>query len=157
MARCGIEQDLAHRIARISGGSWTEATGALQAGNENNMFFDLFTMLMRLAYAKRVKELKKWSESIAAFGREKQKRLLVYFSRMIRENFMYNFHDPRLTYMTVNEEQFASRFAPFINERNIIEFSELFERALRDITQNANSKMVFFDIALQSIIYITRK
>ena len=59
--------------------------------------------------------------------------------------------------MTVNEEQFASRFAPFINERNIIEFSEMFERALRDITQNANSKMVFFDIALQSIIYITRK
>ena len=157
VARCGIEPDLAHRIARIAGGSWTDATGALQAGNENNMFFDLFTMLMRLAYAKRVKELKKWSESIAAFGREKQKRLLVYFSRMIRENFMYNFHDPRLTYMTVNEEQFASRFAPFINEGNIIEFSEMFERALRDITQNANSKMVFFDIALQSIIYITRK
>ena len=157
VARCGIEPDLAHRIARIAGGSWTTATGALQAGNENNMFFDLFTMLMRLAYAKRVKELKKWSESIAAFGREKQKRLLVYFSRMIRENFMYNFHDPRLTYMTVNEEQFASRFAPFINEGNIIEFSEMFERALRDITQNANSKMVFFDIALQSIIYITRK
>ena len=157
VARCGIEADLAHRIARIAGGSWTAATGALQAGNENNMFFDLFTMLMRLAYAKRVKELKKWSESIAAFGREKQKRLLVYFSRMIRENFMYNFHDPRLTYMTVNEEQFASRFAPFINEGNIIEFSEMFERALRDVTQNANSKMVFFDIALQSIIYITRK
>ena len=38
-----------------------------------------------------------------------------------------------------------------------MELNELFERALRDISQNANAKMVFFDIALQTIILITRK
>lgn len=121
------------------------------------MFFDLFAMLMRYAYSKHVKELKKWSESVAAFGREKQKRMLIYFNRMVRESFMHNFHNPELNYMTAQEEQFCTRFAPFINERNVIELNELFEHSLRDISQNANAKMVFFDIALQTIILITRK
>lgn len=153
----GLDDDTANRIARLSAGSWTQALGTLSAGNENQMFFDLFTILMRLAYSKRVKELKKWSESIAAFGREKQKRMIVYCHRMVRESFMYNFHCPELCYMTLDEENFAKRFAPFINEYNVIEMTEMFEHALRDISQNANSKMVFFDIAMQTIILITRK
>ena len=76
---------------------------------------------------------------------------------MVRESFMYNFHNPALCYMTLDEENFAKRFAPFINENNVIEMTEMIERALRDISQNANSKMVFFDIAMQTIILITRK
>lgn len=157
IARRGIDADTAHRIARIANGSWTAALDSLRAGNEASMFFDLFAMLMRYAYSKHVKELKKWSESVAAFGREKQKRMLIYFNRMVRESFMHNFHNPELNYMTAQEEQFCTRFAPFINERNVIELNELFEHSLRDISQNANAKMVFFDIALQTIILITRK
>ena len=45
----GLDDDTAQRIARISAGSWTQALDTLSAGNENHMFFDLFTMLMRLA------------------------------------------------------------------------------------------------------------
>lgn len=153
----GIDAETAHNIARVANGNWNKAIDTLSAGNENTMFFDLFTMLMRLAYTKRVKELKKWSESIAAFGREKQKRFLTYMHRMVRESFVYNFHEPELNYMTAEEEQFAQKFAPFIHERNIIELSEMIGKAVRDISQNANSKMVFFDIAMQTIIFITRK
>ena len=157
ISRRGLDQDTAHRIARLANGSWSAALDSLRAGNETSLFFGLFTLLMRYAYTKKVKELKKWTESVAAFGREKQKRMLIYFNRMVRESFMYNFHNPALNYMTAQEEQFCTRFAPFINERNVMELNELFERALRDISQNANSKMVFFDIALQTIILITRK
>ena len=157
MEKRGLEHADARSLARLANGSWTNALAALSTGNENRMFFDLFTMLMRLAYTKRVKELKKWSESIAAFGREKQKRFLTYMHRMVRESFVYNFHEPELNYMTAEEEQFAQKFAPFIHERNIIELSEMIGKAVRDISQNANSKMVFFDIAMQTIIFITRK
>lgn len=157
VSRRGLDADTARRMARLANGSWTAALEALKAGSENRMFFDLFTMLMRLAYSKRVKELKKWADSVAAFGREKQKRLLVYCSRMVRESFMYNFHNPAICYMTLDEENFAKRFAPFINENNVVEMMEMFEHALRDVAQNANGKMVFFDIALQTIILITRK
>ena len=59
-------------------------------------FLDMFIMLMRLAYQRNIKELKKWSEVVATYGREKQRRLLSYTMNMVRENFMYNFQQPEL-------------------------------------------------------------
>lgn len=155
--RRGIEADTARRIARSAAGSWLNALGELDAGNEKRLFLDMFIMLMRLAYMRNIKELRKWSDTVAAYGREKQRRMLAYFLRLIRENFIYNFHDGELTYMTRDEENFAVNFARFINEANVIELSQLINRAMRDIGQNANAKMVFFDLATQVIVSLIRK
>ena len=59
--------------------------------------------------------------------------------------------------MTQEEENFAKNFAAFINEANIIELSELFTRIIRDIGQNANPKIVFFDMSLKVIVLLIRK
>ena len=146
--RRAIDGDMAHRIARVANGDWMKALEELDAGNENNQFLDLFKLLMRKAYARDVKELKVWSDTVAALGRERQKRMLVYFRHLVRENFMYNFHNPDLVYMTMEEENFAARFARFINEANVIEIDEIFGTAIRDIGQNTNAKMVFYDVAI---------
>lgn len=153
----GLEHEVAHRIARVADGSWTAALEALDSGSENSMFFKLFTMLMRYAYLRDVKGLKQWSESVAALGREKQKRLLAYFSRMVRENFMFNFRNSSLVYMTKEEEQFAGKFSPFVNEANVIDMYDMLEKLRRDIAQNANAKMAFFESALQMIILLRKK
>lgn len=153
----GIDEASAQRIARLANGNWMNALDALNTSNENRQFFDMFTMLMRLAYTRNIKELKKWSEAVAAYGREKQRRMLVYFIGQVRENFMYNFRNPELTYMTVEEENFSKKFSPFINELNVIEISELMERVNRDIGQNANAKIVMFDMALKMIVLLLRK
>ena len=156
--RRGLDQDIAHRIAHIANGNWLRALENLDAGNENRQFLDMFVMLMRLSYQRNIKELKKWSEIVStSYGREKQRRMLNYFSRMVRENFMYNFKQTELCYMTQEEENFSSKFARFINEANVIEISELLQKARRDIGQNANGKIVFFDLALQMIVLLIRK
>lgn len=155
--RRGLDEETARRTARISHGNWLKALETLDANNENNQFFDMFTMLMRLAYMRKVKELKQWSESIAAYGREKQRRFLSYMGHMVRESFMYNFHLPELSYMTQEEENFAKNFSRFINEGNVIELKELIELARRDIGQNASAKIVFYDMALKTIVLILRK
>jgi DNA polymerase-3 subunit delta' len=77
--------------------------------------------------------------------------------RMLRENFMYNFQQPELVYMTREEEDFAKNFARFINEANILPLYDLANRALRDIGQNANAKIVFFDFTLQIIVLLIQK
>ena len=76
---------------------------------------------------------------------------------MIRENFIYNFHNPELNYMTQDEEDFSKNFARFINEANVVEISEAMEKATVDISRNGNPKMVFFSMALQLIVLIMRK
>ncbi|MBQ9646327.1 MAG: DNA polymerase III subunit delta [Prevotella sp.] len=155
--RRGIDEQSAQRISRLANGSWTKALEELQVGSENEQFLDLFKSLMRLAYARKVRDLRKWSETLATFGREKQKRFLQFFMRMVRENFIYNFHDEQLVYMTQQEEDFAKNFARFINEANVLQFYDLANRAIRDIGQNANGKIVFFDFALQTIVLLIQK
>jgi len=153
----GIDENSAQRISRFANGSWLKAMEALRAGSENEQFLDLFIMLMRLAYQRKVRDLRKWSETMSSFGREKQKRFLIFFLHMLRENFMSNFQNSELTYMTQEEENFAKNFARFINEGNILPLYDLANRAIRDIGQNANSKIVFFDFALQMIVLLIQK
>lgn len=155
--RRALEPDMAHRIARIANGNWNAALEELNAGNEKRQHLDMFIMLMRLAYMRNIHDLKKWSEVVSTFGREKQKRMLDYFMHMLRESFMYNFRQPELNYMTQEEENFARNFARFINEANIIDISNLFEESKRFIGQNANPKIVFFDLALKIIVLLIRK
>ena len=135
VARRGIGEEDARRIARLA----------------------MYKMLMRLAYQRKIKDLRKWSEQMAALGREKQRRWLSYFLRMTRENFMYNFQNEELCYMTQQEEDFAKNFARFVNEANVVPISELANLATRDIGQNANAKIVFFDLALQMIVLLLQK
>lgn len=154
--RRGIEADDAERIARMAMGNWLKATEEIDAGNENKEFFNIFVSLMRFAFKKDVRQLKAWSNTVADFGREKQKRLIAYMMQMVRENFMYNFHDPSLCYMTKDEEEFAKNFAPFINERNVLLLQQRLQQMTRDIGQNANAKIQFFDFALETTIYIRK-
>lgn len=157
MERRGLDEETAARTARMANGDWMKALELLDADGENELFLDMFQSLMRLAYMRKIKELKKWSETMAAFGREKQKRFLEYLLRLTRENFMYNFGNPELTYMSRREEEFARNFARFVNENNIIQINDLVNLAIRDIGQNANGKIVFFDLALQMIVLLIQK
>ena len=153
----GIGEEDARRISRLANGNWLSALEELQIGSENEMFLDMYISLMRLAYQRRIKDLRKWSEAMAGYGREKQKRWLTYFLRMTRENFMYNFKQEELCYMTQEEENFAKNFARFVNEGNILPITDLANLAIRDIGQNANAKIVFYDFALQMIVLLLQK
>ena len=148
----GLDAETAQKIAHLSGGSWLKAVSALRVNAESEEFFDYFTQLMRLSYGRKLKDLKLWADGIAGGGREWQKRFLAYCQRMIRENFICNFHNPELNYMTEQERQFSVRFAPFVNENNIIGLMDTLTDAQRDIEQNVNSKMVFFDLSLKTIM-----
>ena len=155
--RRGIDEDSALRISRLANGNWLTAIEELQADSEKGLFLDMYKSLMRLAYQRKIKDLRKWSEQMAGMGREKQRRWLTYFLRMTRESFVYNFKEQDLNYMTADEENFARNFARFINENNILPISDLANLAIRDIGQNANAKIVFFDFALQIIVLLLQK
>ena len=157
VSKYGITEDDAMRVARLANGDWLTAVGELTADSENKDFLTDFQSLMRLAYQRNVRELKRWSDNINSYGREKQKRFLTYFLRLIRESFMYNFQQPDLSYLTSQEEAFTANFARFVNENNILQINELANKAIRDISQNANGKIVFFDMALQMIVLLIQK
>ncbi len=157
VAQRGLDIDVAHRIARRARGSWLNAIYELRSNKETEEFLQLFQQLMRACYARAIKALKQWSETVAAFGREKERRMLVYFQQQVRENFMFNFRNPELIYMSLEEEEFAKKFSRFINEKNVIEINELFQKCYKAIGQNANGKIVFYDMTLKLIVLLLRK
>ncbi len=150
----GVEDEAAKVMARVAQGSYTAALKRLEAENEERMFFELFVRLMRLSYARRIKDMRAWSEEVSELGRETQKRLLAYCQRLIRENFIYNFRQKELNYETGEEEAFSTKFACFINEKNVIPTTEELALCQRDIEQNVNPRMVFFDFALKMIVLL---
>ena len=152
--REGVAPAQAQEVAHVAQGNYTEALKHVHARGEDREFNTYFVNLMRLCYGRRVKELRLWAQAAAELGRERQKRMLAHFQRLLRENFIYNFHNPALTYETREERDFSARFAPFINERNVIGIMDEMSQAQRDIEQNVNARMVFFDFALKMIILI---
>lgn len=152
-----LSADDAMRIAHVANGNWNKALEMLSDDNENKEFLDAFIKLMRLSWMRNIHDLKAWSEDIAEWGRDKLKRMFVYFQHMIRESFMYNFRQPELIYMTREEENFCKNFARFINEANVIDIMKMFDKAYRDIGQNVNAKIVLFDIAINNIVLLLRK
>lgn len=156
-SRYHLPADRAAQYANLCNGSLIRADELGSNTGENEEFLGTYMDVMRAAYAKKVSVLKQLSESVAAYGREKNKRFLNYMARMIRENFMYNLRMPQLNAMTQPEEQFSVRFSPFVNHLNVEDFLEQTTRARRDIERNANAKVVMFDYFLYVIILLHRK
>jgi DNA polymerase III subunit delta' len=140
-----------NEIVRISGGSYSKAIEAINSLEEDQYSFKTFVSLMRNSYSKKVLELMKWSEEIAAIGREKQKKFLLSSLRLVRENFTLNLADKSLVYLNTQEADFAEKFHPFINQNNITQISNELNRALYHIEANGNAKIIFFDLAMKMV------
>lgn len=153
----GMDNDEASRLASISEGSLTKAHELGGHSGETAEFLDIYREVMRAAYGKRVSRLKQLADRIYGFGREKIRRFLDYMARMVRENFIYNLNQPALSAMTREEEEFSSRFSPYINYLNVEDFAAETDRAKRDIERNGNPKLVLFDYFLLCIILLHRK
>ncbi len=136
-------------IVHLAKGNYGKALELLQPDEQTLFNLERFKELMRSSYGRKFTDLFKWVDQIAGIGREKQKNLLNYCLMILRENFIYNLKNKDLTFMNEQEEEFSKRFSPFINERNIIEMSEVFETAYNHIGMNGNPKIIFTDVAFK--------
>lgn len=152
----GLQPTDAMMMARAAAGSYVSALDQVTMNADNAQFFDLFVLFMRLCYMRKIKDLYEWSQQLSQWGREKQKAFLEYAQHMIRENFIYNFHNPELNYQNQQESNFSVKFARYINERNVIGIMDELSAAQRDIEGNVNANMVFFDFSLKMIILLIK-
>lgn len=158
-----LGQEEAHNIAHMANGSYLAALKMMNETEENQGYFDDFVALMRNAWLVGQKKnydallkLRQWSQDMAdsKVGREKQKAFLQYAQRQVRENYIYNLHHPEMNYQTQREQEFSTKFAPFIHDGNVEKMMEELSKAEQQITQNGNTKIIFFDLCLQMIVLV---
>jgi DNA polymerase-3 subunit delta' len=148
--RENLPQPDAEKIARLAGGSYSQALTLMRNRHEENQFFEWFAFMMRNAYSAKFIDLFEWAEELSKTGREKQKNFLLYAQRLVRESFMLNRNMPGVAYLMGEEEQFAQRFSPYVNERNVEGLLHELNLALEHITHNGNAKIVLTDMLLQT-------
>ena len=165
----GIDATKAADIARIANGSYLAALKKADASEENQQELRDFIALFRDAYTvgvlkdpqkkfESLKRLRQWSMDMAdsKVGREKQKHFLQYAQQQVRENYIRNMGQPELNYQMEDERDFSVKFAPFIHDGNVEAIMNQLDLAERQIEQNGNAKMIFFDLCLQMIVLIKK-
>jgi len=149
-----IEPNNAMAIAHIANGSMIAAEDNYMFSGESEKYLNLFIQLMRLAYQRKIKDLRVWANSLADLGKEQQMRFYDYTMRLVRENFVFNYHIPQISYMNESETSFSTKFSPYINERNVEKLMSVFNKARTDISGNGNGKIINLDVAVKVILLL---
>lgn len=165
----GLDTVKATDIARIANGSYLAALKKADETEENQQELRDFIALFRDAYTvgvlkdsqkkfESLKRLRQWSLDMAdsKVGREKQKHFLQYTQQQVRENYIRNMAQPELNYQLEAERDFSVKFAPFIHDGNVEAIMNQLDLAERQIEQNGNAKIIFFDLCLQMIVLIKK-
>ncbi len=154
--RDGIDPGIVPDAVHLAAGSYIKALEYLSPGDDEQFYFEKFQEMMRFAYARKVSELIVWADEMAKIGRDKQKAYFAAALRLVREYFVSNLKRSEITYMNRGEKEWAKKFAPFINERNIVAFADEFELAIKHISMNGNPRIIFMDTGLRMVRLIKR-
>ena len=97
----------------MSDGNYLRALSLIETSEEAKESFEAFTQMMRLSYTGRVPDLIKWVDNVSQWGRERQKSLLEYSLKMVRENLIINQQKSELARVSDDESKFAINFSKF--------------------------------------------
>ena len=146
----GKSEHEAHTMARLANGSMLELRELLRGETDEirATSFELFVRLMRLSYNDKHLELFEWADDISALSREGQRQFFLHSVRLLRESYMLHAGLGSISYLWGEEAAFCNKFAPFIGNQNVEFILGEIERALRQINQNGNARIVFTHFAL---------
>jgi len=145
--------DAIHR----ANGNFSLALQTFRQGEHDQQNFELFTSLMRLCYGRKIIEINTWVDQVAGMGRERQKQLIDYSLRLLRENFMLHMDQESLNYMSGKEQEFAMKFSPFIHEGNVFSLVDEFGLAGNHIEANGNPRIILMDLSIKVIRLLMQK
>lgn len=145
----GVANEKIADLVRLSDGSYLKAQELIADTDELDYNFIKFRDLMRGCFKGSIPEMMKITDEISALTREKQKSFLEYGLRTVRESVVLHFDTPGIVFITEGEKEFTPNFAPFVNGKNVIAFSNELNKAIADIERNGNSRIVLLDMALK--------
>jgi DNA polymerase-3 subunit delta' len=139
----------AEKIAHLADGNYAEALNLLNENENAALNLTSFQKLMRSSLKFDPKAVLSFIDDMSVSGRERQKNFLTYALHIMRESIIMNYGDGSLTKLTMEEQAFVQKFAPFIHSNNIERFIEELNKAHFHMERNANPKILFMDLAFK--------
>lgn len=150
-------------IANSSQGNYNKALKILNHTENDLPFEKWFITWVRAAFranknAKVISDLINWSDEISGIGREKQKKFLEYCMEMFRQALLINYKVKELVYIKPEDATFKlENFAPFVNDKNILDIYQELSDAMYHVERNGNPKIIFTDLSIKLTRLIHRK
>ena len=155
--RFGCDLQQARDAAMISEGNWLTACRSFKDFEDHKFFFATFQQWMRLCFRAAYSEIIDFSANVKGIGRERQKELLEYGLRIIRNSMLFNNNLAEIVMLPDDEKTFNANFAPFVKPANLAQIVELFEEAIRHIERNGNAQLIFTDVSFKMIVLLKKK
>jgi len=151
-----IEKNVAASFAGLSQGNIVEAIQMVQGDANQSIYFEYFVKMMRTAYAANAFDLMSVADELAALEKEQQKNFLKYGLHLFRESIILNYMKGELVNLRNDERDFLNKFAKFINNNNISDLMEEFDRSFYHLERNANAKILFTDLVIKLTKFIKK-
>ncbi len=155
MKKENCDQAKALTIAHRANGSFTNALHILEQNSGDEQFEEWFVTWVRSAFKAKgnkaaIGDLISWSETIAATGRESQKKFLLFCLDFFRQALLHNYQAKDLVFMEPQVKGFQlEKFAPFIHGKNIMGITSELEDAIYHIERNGNAKIILTDLSIK--------
>lgn len=143
-------------IAHLSKGSLLEmeniANGQEDETRKEN--FQQFCTLMRLCYAQKRLELLSWADEMSSLSKVELIAFLQNCTRLFREAFIIHAKVASISYLWGEELTFCRNFAPYVREDSIEIILDEFDKAIHQVNQNGNAKIILTHISMMMSKFI---
>ena len=149
-----VGEQEASDIAAISGGSYVKALRLSKDNSELRHLLMWYNVFMKsvTAYVQRndlnkiaYHEVQGAFDEVISEGRDMQKKLFIYFSRMFRNELHLNKKCSFLVKSTADEFKVLDQYHSFFTVKNAGPLLQYCNEAILHIDRNVNSKLVFTD------------
>lgn len=158
-----LDENSALKIAHRANGDINVALSIFEENEDDAAFERLFIDWVRTAFKakgnkKAINDLLSWSDTVAALGRESQKKFLMYCIEVFRQALLKNYSAESLLFFEAEDPKFSlEKFSPFVHQNNIFDITSALEDAVYHIERNGNAKIIFTDISISLTRYIHKK
>ena len=158
-----ISDQESQKIAHQAQGNYNKALQLLQENDDDTLFDQWFVSWVRTAFrakgnAAAIIDLISWSETIAALGREVQKKFLNHCIELFRQALLINYQAQKLAYIEPKVPNFSlEKLAPFVNGTNISAIFDELSTAIYHIERNGNPKIILTDLSIKLTRLIHQK
>lgn len=132
--------------AKYAGGSYGKALELIESENSGNEYFNTFVSLLAHSIKKEMIELQSIGETIAGWGKERQKEFCIRGLEILRKIYAFKMGAAGIAYSPASEAEKLRKLSAYLNKEIYNKGYEYLSDALACIERNVNPKFIFCDL-----------